>query len=240
MPPTTHHPPLTEAEARLLENSAAALLDTDHPSQAIALLEDGIARTAHEPALQLQHSLGGALFAAGEYTRAAAVLSAVGRDYQRYRFPPGDRFVLDCAYHAGMAYAETGKAAKALPQLRFYVQNAQPGAAGSGDGDDARQILEARFVIAQMLAVEGESDEALAELRAVRPLLVEAYGEQSTLVRNLDKQSGRLSMDPALGGRFTTTPSLRAVGALPRIGQSPVWAAKYAHGASRVWLRIVL
>jgi hypothetical protein len=83
------------------------------------------------------------------------------------------------------------------PQLRFYAQNARPGAAGSGD---ARQILEARFVIAQMLAAEGEPAEALAELRAVRPLLVEAYGEQSTLVRNLDKQSGRFSMDPALEG----------------------------------------
>jgi hypothetical protein len=191
-------PPLTEAETRLLENSAAALLDGDHPSQAIALLEDGIARTAHEPALQLhiRHSLGGALFAAGEYTRAAAVLSAVGRDYRRYRFPPSDRFVLDCAYHAGMAYAETGKAAKALPQLRFYVQNAQPGA---DVGDGGRQILETRFVIAQMLAVEGESDEALAELRAVRPLLVDAYGERSALVRNLDKQSGRLGTDSPLG-----------------------------------------
>jgi hypothetical protein len=157
------------------------LLDTDHPSQAIALLEDGIARTAHEPVLQLQlqHSLGGALFAAREYTRAAAVLSAVGRDYQRYRFPPSDRFVLDCAYHAGMAYAETGKAAKALPQLRFYVQNAQPGAAGVGG--EGRQILEARFVIAQMLAVEGESDEALAELRAVRPLLVRPTGSSQPL-----------------------------------------------------------
>jgi hypothetical protein len=51
-----------------------------------------------------------------------------------------------------------------------------------------------------MLAVEGEPDEALAELRAVRPLLIEAYGEQSTLVRNLDKQSGRLSMVPAFDG----------------------------------------
>jgi hypothetical protein len=40
---------------------------------------------------------------------------------------------------------------------------ARPGAVGSGD---ARQILEARFAIAQMLAVEGEPDEALAELRA--------------------------------------------------------------------------
>jgi serine/threonine protein kinase len=207
-PDAANRTPLSEAEARLLENSAAALLDSDHPSQAIALLEDGVARTAHEPALRLQlrHSLGGALFAAGEYTRAAAVLSAVGRDYQHYRFPPNDRFVLECAYHAGMAYAETGKAAKALPQLRFYVQNAQPGAddpdsgSDSGSDDNARQILEARFVIAQMLAAEGESDEALAELRAVRPLLVDAYGEQSTFVRNLDKQSGRLGRDSTLDG----------------------------------------
>jgi hypothetical protein len=97
---------LTDAEAGLLQGSARALLDGDHPSEAISLLEDGVERAGHDPALQLRlrHLLGAALFYAGEYTRAAAVLDAAGRDYRRY-FRPNDPNVLDCAYHAGYAYA---------------------------------------------------------------------------------------------------------------------------------------
>ena len=110
-----------------------------------------------------------------------------GRDYRRY-FPPNDPDVLHCAYHAGHAYAETGKPGKALPQLRFYVQNADT----SAGGDEARKVLETRFVIAQLLAADGYPDEALAELQAVRPLLAEAFGPGSTQVRNLDKQAARL------------------------------------------------
>jgi serine/threonine protein kinase len=180
---------LTDAEAGLLQDSARTLLDSDRPSQAISLLEDGIERAGHDPALQLRlgHLLGAALFYAGEYTRAAAVLDAAGRDYRRY-FPPNDPDVLDCAYHAGHAYAETGKPDKALPQLRFYVQNADT----SAGEDEARKVLETRFVIAQLLAGDGYPDEALAELHAVRPLLADTFGADSVQVRNLDKQAARL------------------------------------------------
>jgi len=180
---------LTDAEAGLLQDNARALLDSDHPSEAISLLEDGIERAGHDPALQLQlrHLLGAALFYAGEYTRAAAVLDAAGGEYRQY-FPPNDPVVLDCAYHAGHAYAETGKPGKALPQLRFYVKNADT----SADGDEARRVLETRFVIAQLLAADGYPDEALAELHAVRPLLIDTFGPDSVQVRNLDKQAARL------------------------------------------------
>jgi tetratricopeptide (TPR) repeat protein len=180
---------LSDTEARLLQDSARALLDSDHPSEAISLLEDGVERAGHDPALQLRlrHLLGAALFYAGEYTRASAVLDAAGRDYRRY-FPPDDPVVLDCAYHAGHAYAEVGKPGKALPQLRFYVHNAGT----SADGDEARKILETRFVIAQLLAADGHPDEALAELQAVRPLLGDIFGPNSVQVRNLDRQAARL------------------------------------------------
>jgi hypothetical protein len=181
--------PLTDTEAGLLQDSARALLDNDRPSEAIRLLEGGIDRADHAPALRLQlrHLLGAALFYAGEYTRAASVFDAVGHDYRRY-FPPGDPDVLDCAYHAGYAYAEAGKPGKALPQLRFYVQNA----AASRSGDEGRKILEALFVIAQLLATDGYPDEALGEIQAVRPLLAEVFGPDSVQVRNLDKQAARL------------------------------------------------
>jgi serine/threonine protein kinase len=179
---------LTDAEAALLQASVHALLDSDRPSEAISLLEDGIERTDDQALqLRLRHLLGAALFYAGEYTRAGPVLDAVGHDYRRY-FPPNDPNVLDCAYQAGYAYAETGKAAKALPQLRFYVQNAD----GSSSEDEARKILETRFVIAQLLTADGYPDEALAELQSVRPLLAEAFGPDSIQVSNLDKQAARM------------------------------------------------
>ncbi|MGH3409506.1 MAG: tetratricopeptide repeat protein [Streptosporangiaceae bacterium] len=135
----------------------------------------------------MRHFLGAALFYAGEYTRAASLLDVVGCDYRKY-LPPDDPYVLDCAYHAGHAYAEIGKPDKALPQLRFYVQNANT----SVGGDEAEKVLESRFVIAQMLAAAGYRDEALSELQAVRPLLADAFGANSTQVRNLDKQIERL------------------------------------------------
>jgi hypothetical protein len=125
--------------------------------------------------------------APGNQARAAAAASAAGRDYRRY-FPPNDSDVLDCAYHAGYAYAETGKPGKALPQLRFFVQNAGT----SASGDEAQKVLETRFVIAQLLAADGYPDEALAEFQAVRPPLAAAFGPDSTQVRNLDKQAARL------------------------------------------------
>ena len=96
--------------------------------------------------------------------------------------------MLECAYQAGYAYAECGKTRKALAQLRFYVLNAGM----SGDGATVRNILEARFVVGQLLAADGRPNEALAELRAVRPLLVDTFGLDSIQVRNLDKQAKRL------------------------------------------------
>jgi hypothetical protein len=70
------------------------------------------------------------------------------------------------------------------------VQNADT----SAGGKEADKVLESRFVIGQMLAAAGYPDEALSELQAVRPLLAEAFGTDSTQVRNLDTQIGRLGL----------------------------------------------
>jgi tetratricopeptide (TPR) repeat protein len=184
--------PLTSAEADFLLQTAASYLDADRPADAVQVLTDGIARTRQDPGLQLhlRHILGGALLAAGRYTLAAAEFESVGRIYrERAHRSPNDPDVLDCAYQAGIAYAETGKLAKALPQLRFYVENAKidinPG--------QALQVLQARFIIAQLRAADGRPDQALADLRALRPAFVSAYGASSTQVRNLDKQADRFS-----------------------------------------------
>jgi hypothetical protein len=73
----------------LLADNAFALLDSDHPSQAVSLLEVGIARAGDDPALRLQlrHYVGIALFSAGEYTRASSVLDAAGREYLGFLQP---------------------------------------------------------------------------------------------------------------------------------------------------------
>ncbi len=76
----------------------------------------------------------------------------------------------------------------ALPQLRYYVQNADPGL----DTDEAEKVMDTRFVVAQLLAAAGDPDAAATELAALRPLLADAFGADSTQVRNLDKQVGRL------------------------------------------------
>jgi hypothetical protein len=188
-----HDDKLTDAEAALLLDSVGTLLDSDRPSAAISLLDEGIERTGDDPALQLhlRHKLGAALFYACEYGRAAAVLDAVGQEYLRFR-APNNPDVLECAYQAGYAYAECGKTREALAQLRFYVLNVGT----PGDGAAARNILETRFVVGQLLAADGRPDEALAELRAVRPLLAGAFGVDSIQVHNLDKQAARLETAP--------------------------------------------
>ncbi|TDD59190.1 serine/threonine protein kinase [Kribbella antibiotica] len=183
---------LTDDEFLRLQANVEVLLDNDRPSEAIRLLEIGVERSAHDPALALRvrHSLGAALFYAGEYTRAASVLDSVGRDYRRY-LTPDDPAALDCAYHAGHAYAEIGKPELALSQLRYYTEHAV------ADGTRAEAVLESRFVIAQMLVASERLEEALSELQAVRPLLVAMFGADSTQVHNLDRQVDRLGQPEA-------------------------------------------
>jgi serine/threonine protein kinase len=179
---------LTDAEAKLLLGNVEALLQAEHPAEAIKLLEDAAGRAPDAAyALELRRALAAALFYAGEYTRAATLFDAVGSDYRRY-LPAADPLVLECAYHAGHAYAETGKPDRALPQLRYFVQNADPGL----DADEAEKVIDSRFLIAQMLAASGDPDAAATELRALRRLLADTFGANSTQVRNLDKQVSRL------------------------------------------------
>lgn len=181
-------PKLTDDEAERLQANARVLLDDDRTTEAIRLLDAGLART-DDPflSLRLRHLLAAALYVDGELTRAASMFDAAGREYRKH-LPPNDQLVLDCAYHAGHAYAETGKSDKALAQLRFYVLNADR----TADDDEAAKVRESRYVIAQMLAADGEPEEALDELHAVRGLIVEAFGPESTQARNLDRQIRRV------------------------------------------------
>jgi serine/threonine protein kinase len=187
--------PLTEDEARGLRADVQVLLDGDHPAEAISLLEEGLGRAVPGSALelQMQRTLAAALLIGGQYGRAARLFEQVGAAYRLY-LGATDPWALDCAYQAGHAYAQAGKPDKALPQLRYYVLNAAPLTAR--DADEAAKVMESRFVIAQLLASTGETEAALAELQAVRPLLAAAYGPGSAQVGNLDKQAARLQSAP--------------------------------------------
>jgi hypothetical protein len=187
--------PLTEEEAARLRADVQVLLDGEHPSNAVSLLEAGLGRAVPGSVLELQmrRTLAAALLIGGQYSRAAQLFEQAGAAYRQH-LGAADPWALDCAYHAGHAYAQAGKPDKALPQLRYYVMNAIPLAAR--DVDEAAKVMESRFVIAQLLASAGETESAIAELRAVRPLLAAAYGPESAQVRNLDKQAARLRSAP--------------------------------------------
>jgi len=181
--------PLGEAEKALLKANVAALLGNDQPTEAIRLLEGALA-WAGDPVteLELREDLAVAFLMAGEYGRAAPLFAAVGSSYRQFGLPSGDPLVLSCSYQAGHAYADLGNPDKALPHLRFYVANVPV-----GDPEEALKVLESRFVIAQMLATLGDDEQALAELRAIRPAYAAMLGEDSTMVSNLDKQISRLT-----------------------------------------------
>ena len=127
--------PLTDAEAKLVLGNVDALMQAQHPAQAISLLEDAAGR-APDPALalDLRRALAAALFYAVEYTRAAALFDEVGGTYRRY-LPPADPWVLDCAYHAGHAYAETGNRPKLSSSFATTSSTVAP-AGGQRHGQD--------------------------------------------------------------------------------------------------------
>jgi len=184
--------PLSEAEADGLRADVQSLLDEDHPSEAIRLLQEGLARSAPGsfPELRMRHLLAAAFLVAGQYGQAARLFDQAGAAYRKY-LGPDDPLALDCAYQAGHAYAQAGKAEKALPQLRYYVVNAASRVLG--DAEEAAKVMESRFVIAQLLATNDDFESAIAELHVVRPMLAAAYGVESPQVRNLDKQIDRFS-----------------------------------------------
>lgn len=178
-------PPLTDAEYDTVVANVRALLDAERPDQAVRLLDDAVERAVGRPFhhLRLRELLAGALAEAGEFSRAAPLFVAVSEEYRRFDATP-DRVLVDLAYQAGFAYAELGRAHRALPQLRYFVHHAGPA--------DDQDVVGARFLIAQMLGAAGEPDRAVDELEKVRPQLVDRFGGDATQVRNLDRLVVRL------------------------------------------------
>lgn len=194
--PSTHEPtsggePLTEEEFERIQVDAASLLESGENAEAVRLLETGVARSSANRffCLELRWLLGLALFLSGEHRRAAALLADAGKEYRSQGLPSSHQRVLECAYHAGHALAEIGDPSGALAQLRFFVQNVD-----GHDPERVERVLESRFVIAQMLATEERTDEAIAELKKIRPAFLATYGADSIHVRNLERQIERLRL----------------------------------------------
>jgi serine/threonine protein kinase len=181
--------PLTETEFDAIPSAVHDLIAQDRTSEAVRVLEAALDRTPSGGyfALELRRLLGTALFYDGGYRRSATLLTAVVDDFLARGLPPGHVQVVECAYLAGHAYAELGDVTRALAHLRFFVQHGDP-----ADAEDTEPVLDARFLIAQLLAADDRPDEALAELDAVRPAFLAGYGASSTHVRNLDRQLDRL------------------------------------------------
>jgi hypothetical protein len=85
--------------------------------------------------------------------------------------------------------------------------------------EELAKVLDSRYVIAQLLATDGDAEAANAELRTVRPLQVGAYGEGSAQVHTLDKRprdclpQGR--REPCPGGGRNAEGKALAVGRVP-------------------------
>jgi len=192
-PPAPREPasgglPLTEQEFQQIQADVAALLKSGENTQAVRLLEAGLQRSSTNRffALELRWLLGLALFYIGEHRRAAALLADAGKDY-RSGLPSSHPRVLECAYHAGHAFSQIGEPAGALAHLRFFIQNVD-----AHDPESSERVLESRFVIAQMLATDERTTEALAELEEIRPAFRAMYGADSIHLRNLERQIDRL------------------------------------------------
>jgi serine/threonine protein kinase len=187
--PADHGAPLTDQEFEQIQADAASLLKSGGDTEAVRLLDVSLERATANRffGLELRRLLGVALSYVGEHRRAAALLANALEEYRSGGLPSSHRRVLECAYHAGHAYAEIGEPARALAHLRFYVQNIDP-----HDPENVEPVLESRFVIAQMLATDESIAAALAELEELRPGFEATYGADSTHVRNLKRQIDRL------------------------------------------------
>lgn len=180
---------MTEQEFERIQAEVADLMDSGDTAEAVRLLEAGLQRSSADRffALELRWLLGLALFYIGEHRRAAAHLADAGQEYRCAGLPPTHSRVLECAYHAGHAFAEIGESTRALAHLRFFVQNVD-----AHDPENTERVLGSRFVIAQMLATDERIAEALAELEEIRPAFRAVYGVGSVHVRNLERQIDRL------------------------------------------------
>ena len=104
-----------------------ALLEADHPSQAISLLEAGLPRAVPGSFLELRmrHTLAAALLVGGQYGRAAQLFEEAGAVYREH-LGVADPEALDCAYQAGNAYAQAASRTRRSPSSATTCSTRRP------------------------------------------------------------------------------------------------------------------
>jgi len=167
--------PLTIDEALDIHDRVAQLIQDAQIQQAIDMLDDAVVRAAHDPALQLEMriELATALYAADEFTRAAAILDAVLPKLDGNEDGPLLR------YYAGVSHAEIGEIEPAIEYLTAFLTTADP---------HDPLYRDATYQLGIMLAAVGRIQEGLRYLDGLRPILAAEYGPESIHVRSLDRR----------------------------------------------------
>lgn len=183
-PAKVHRGPLDVDEALAVRARMRELLDEGHLQQAIDLLEDAYARSGHLPELALEVGLDLAvtLHDADEFTRAADLLDQLLPKLVE-RDGDDDPYVQYLRYAAGSSHSEIGNPDDAVRYFTAYL--------GHTDASDPlyRDAMYRRGI---MLHASGHTAEGLADLEAVRPLLVADYGPESIHVRTLERRINQL------------------------------------------------
>lgn len=171
--------PLGIDEAIELHGRVAALVGEAKLRQAIDLLDDAVARAAHDPDLQLEMKiqLAETLVVGDEYTRAAAVLDEILPLLDGHDDAPLLRF------QAGISHAEIGEIDAAIRYLTEFIAGADP---------TDSMYREALYQLGVMLPAVGRVKDGVACLDRLRPLLVAEYGPGSIHVSSLDERIARI------------------------------------------------
>ncbi len=118
-----------------------------------------------------------ALYAADEFTRAAATLDTVLPQMD------GQEDAALLRYYAGVSHAEIGELEPAIEYLTAFLADADP--------HDAL-YQDATYQLGTMLPATGRVEDGLRYLDALRPILAAEYGPQSIHVSSLDRRIAQI------------------------------------------------
>lgn len=167
--------PLTVEQALDIHQRVSELVEDSQLQQAIDVLEGAVEQGVQDSAIELDLKimLATTLYVADEFSRAAAVFDAVLPAVTN-----GDEVLL-LRYYAGVSHAEIGDVDQAIEYLSRFLAGAEP-------GDPLYR--DAAYQLGMMLPAVGRTQEGLAHLEALRPLLTAEYGTDSIHVRALDRR----------------------------------------------------
>lgn len=176
--------PLDVDEALAIRVRVRDLMEEGQAQQAIDALASAVERAWQSPPLELEMriDLATTLYSADEFRRAAPVFDEI-LPALAARDGDDDPTVLYLRYAAGVSHAEIGAADAAVRYFTEFLAQAAT--------DDAL-YRDAKYQRALLLHATGHTEHGLAELAALRPLLVTEYGRDSIHVRTLDRRIEQL------------------------------------------------